>query len=1279
MPPGRAALQTATTLRLRNTGRLRDELEDVVAARPDVDDLPVAVAHQLLLGVRPRLSRTLMPWLGFRPLAFGLHDVVDELDPADTLAAPGLAAALLPLLTLPSLWPRVVEVARGGSRDDAGGFIAHARAAGLDDDLRRDWMAVARETCGDLERALLPDCTLQEALGFPRAAPWARSAIICLAAMADVRRLPLQWPVVLTFPEVLADERRALLARLGRQRAGREPGRWHVREVKAGKRAIFFELRGFDWHTAVVEVRPRSGEVVHASPDDPAVRSAALGWLFDMINEPAEHELSRLRDWLAPTHDALLAALDAYVAAEAPKEERIAWELQAVSAGTRLVCRRQRPKVNGKGWVKGVDVEPARLLAESSPAITDQDRRVAGFLASSRPDATAALQALAGHPFLVDSDGRPATVESLPLRVSLIDTGVGDITVTFAIGDVVVDPATVRAPLTLLKETAADGALRFRIATVDARAAALAEAVVDGAVVPAAVRSRVEAIADRVAADLAPRLTLPTSLQGDLLPGAPRLVLRLALTDPLRLTARVSVVAGDGAGFCVPGAGAEVALALKDGVRVRYARNLASEVDLAAPLVERLADGLRLADNLQGADGDDRFTLAADDDAAVELFARAQVSGAEVVWRDQRRLQLAAAANTTALKVRVSSARQWLGLDGGADVDGEHVSLATLLAAVRHQRRYVKLAGDRFAAVSDELREALRGVAALTTDESSTDGGTAGSTAGGTAGGNAGGKGAAAGTVEVPFAVAPALDVLQQAGAVFEEGAVWQQMLLRLDRARAVDDTPPPGLRAELRPYQRDGLLFLRRLAAFGTGGVLADDMGLGKTVQAIGLLLDRQDEGPAVVVAPTSLVFNWLRELERFAPSLRVHVYGDANDRDQLLGALTKRDVLIATWGLLDERFAKRSFATAILDEAQAIKNADTQRARAARDLDATLKIALSGTPLENHLGELWSLFRVVSPGLLGSAEQFRKRFLLPIERDRSVQHRRQLGQTIRPFLLRRTKAEVLPELPPLTEQLVDVDASAEARGIYDALRTEILADLDDGSTVDDRRFRVLAGLTRLRLCCCHPVLVEPGYTGTSAKLDAAVATLEHVKAAGHKALVFSQFTKFLDLVEPVLKKSGLRLLRLDGSTPEAERRRRVDAFQRGEADVFLLSLKAGGAGLNLTAADVVVHLDPWWNPAVEAQAIARAHRLGRVEPVTAVRLVVRGTIEEAILRLHDEKRALVDAVLEGSGGGGALGLDDIKALLAQQANPEASALTPRPERAPRGRPRSSKQPDPT
>ena len=622
-------------------------------------------------------------------------------------------------------------------------------------------------------------------------------------------------------------------------------------------------------------------------------------------------------------------------------------------------------------------------------------------------------------------------------------------------------------------------------------------------------------------------------------------------------------------------------------------------------------------------DSVDPWELAAAGDGALLLLQHAVEAGVEVVWRDQRRLQMVGTVKATSLKLRVRSVHQWLGLSGEATIDDEKLSLAMLLAAAREQRRYVQLGPDRYAMLSDELREGLRGVAALTTDDSDVDD-----------------------SVEVSFAAAHALDALHERGAEFEEGAVWANLQQRLDNARAVVDDPPPSLLADLRPYQREGLLFLRRLAAFGTGGILADDMGLGKTVQAIGLLLDRADAGPAVVIAPTSLGFNWLRELQRFAPSLTVHLYADAADRAALLAGLAPRDVVIASYGLVDADLMAAAWHTAIFDEAQALKNADTQRARAARDLKAELKIGLSGTPLENHLGELWSLFRIVAPGLLGSQDQFRRRFLVPIEKDRSVQHRRQLGQTIKPFLLRRTKAEVLQDLPALTEQRLDVVAGADERAVYDALRAEVLNELDDGSD-GDRRFKILAGLTRLRLCCCHPVLVDPDYRGSAAKLSAAVETLERVRDAGHKALVFSQFVKCLDLVEPMLVAAGLTVLRLDGSTPEAQRRVLVDRFQRGDADIFLLSLKAGGAGLNLTAADVVVHLDPWWNPAVEAQAIARAHRMGRTAPVTAIRIVVTDTIEEAILKLHDEKRELVDSVLAGAGGGGALSFDDIAALL--------------------------------
>ena len=469
-----------------------------------------------------------------------------------------------------------------------------------------------------------------------------------------------------------------------------------------------------------------------------------------------------------------------------------------------------------------------------------------------------------------------------------------------------------------------------------------------------------------------------------------------------------------------------------------------------------------------------------------------------------------------------------------------------------------------------------------------------------------------------------------------------------LERARTSRDaeiTVPEALNAELRPYQVEGFRWLARLSTWAPGACLADDMGLGKTVQAIALLLHRP--GPALVVAPTSVGFNWLRELARFAPSLRARALRGAGRLDQLED-LGPPDVLVTSWDLLArdiDTLEKITFGTIVLDEAQAMKNPTTARARAAVRLDGAFRLALTGTPVENRVSELWSLFRVVAPGLLGSWDRFRERFLGPIERDGDHARRDALARLIRPFVLRRLKAMVAAELPPRTDVNVEVELSEEERRLYEATRIAAVASLQGAP--DQRRFQVLAALTRLRQAACHPRLLDPESDLPSAKLTRLRELIGELRAEGHRALVFSQFTRHLALVRDALSEDGVRLRYLDGETPEARRRAEVDAFQAGDGDVFLISLKAGGVGLNLTAASYVFHLDPWWNPAVEDQASDRAHRIGQTLPVTVCRLVATGTIEDRILALHAEKRELVAGLLDGTGDGGPLSVEELMGLL--------------------------------
>jgi SNF2 family DNA or RNA helicase len=371
--------------------------------------------------------------------------------------------------------------------------------------------------------------------------------------------------------------------------------------------------------------------------------------------------------------------------------------------------------------------------------------------------------------------------------------------------------------------------------------------------------------------------------------------------------------------------------------------------------------------------------------------------------------------------------------------------------------------------------------------------------------------------------------------------------------------------------------------------------------------------------------------------------------------------DVLIATYSLVArdlERLRGQTFATLVRDEAQAVKNAQTRRARAARALRADFRVALSGTPLENHLGELWSLFAVVFPGLLGSWDQFRDRFASPIERSQDPEARAALARVIKPFLLRRTKQQVTRELPPRTEIVVPIALSEPERALYEDARLAAVAELADrkGLRDEQRRFQVLAALTRLRLLASHPRLHDRSSPVASSKLRRLIELVGELRAEGHRALVFSQFTSHLALVRDALAELAIPALYLDGETPAAQRKLRVQAFQAGEADVFLISLTAGGTGINLTAADYVFHLDPWWNPAVEDQATDRAHRIGQDRPVTVYRLIARGTIEDKILALHADKRALIAGVLEGTSAAARLTTRDLLALISSGPAPRAA-----------------------
>ena len=573
------------------------------------------------------------------------------------------------------------------------------------------------------------------------------------------------------------------------------------------------------------------------------------------------------------------------------------------------------------------------------------------------------------------------------------------------------------------------------------------------------------------------------------------------------------------------------------------------------------------------------------------------------------------------LALTIKSGQSWFEYDGEITVDDDNVlEMRMILDSLgKTSSRFVRLDDGGFIALSHQLKKQLQTLNTLSNDQKLTTLG------------------------------ASILDDLAQSAAEVNADNAWRAHLKKLAKMRKHTPAIPTTLQAELRDYQEEGFQYLSRLVNWGIGACLADDMGLGKTIQAIAILLEQASKGPALVIAPKSVSFNWVSELTKFSPTLNVHTLQTA-DRKKMVKKLGPMDVLISSYGLLqhnDTLLADKAWQTIILDEAQAIKNHTTKRWQAVTKIAAKNRIALTGTPIENHLGEIWSIFHFLNPGLLGSQKQFEQRFALPVEvhRDQGVKHA--LKTLISPFILRRLKSDVLEELPPKTEQTIVIEPSPDETAFYEALRSQAMDNIQAGDD-KNKRFKILAEINRLRQACCHPGLVQKDIDIESSKLQYFKELILSLKENNHKALVFSQYVRYLDLVRPVIDDLGLHYHYLDGSTSLAKRKAAVEAFQSGDGDLFLLSLKAGGSGLNLTAADYVIHLDPWWNPAVEDQASDRAHRIGQERPVTIYRLVMQNTIEEKMIAMHKDKRDLATELLSGQGEVGKLSEVDLINLIA-------------------------------
>ncbi|MEC4853466.1 MAG: DEAD/DEAH box helicase, partial [Jaaginema sp. PMC 1079.18] len=680
---------------------------------------------------------------------------------------------------------------------------------------------------------------------------------------------------------------------------------------------------------------------------------------------------------------------------------------------------------------------------------------------------------------------------------------------------------------------------------------------------------------------------------------------------------------GEVGSYYRPGKGGSTVIAEIDGERLQTSRDLKTEQKLA----EAVLQASTILSRYNSQDGE---WLIHDPEDCLQLLLELQELGEKVIieWPEGEKLRISHKADFSQFQMQIRSQNNWFEANGELKLDENLVlDLQNLMELLeKTPGRFLPLGDNQFLALTQQFRQRLDELKNFGTKK---------------------GKG----LQFHPLTSLVLEDAIADMGDI-QADEHWQTQVRKIQEMKDLQPQLPSTLQAELRDYQQEGFEWLSRLAHWGVGACLADQMGLGKTLQALALILTQAPNGPTLIIAPTSVCGNWISEAQKFTPTLNP-IQFSSRDRQATLDALQPFDLFVCSYGLLQqedvsEMLANVQWQTIVLDEAQAIKNTATKRSQAAMKLQSQFKLITTGTPIENHLGELWNLFHFINPGLLGSWEQFNQRFASPIERQQDNQAKKQLKKLIQPFLLRRTKTQVLAELPSRTEITLSVELSEAEAAFYEALRQKAISSLADSeATAGTKHLQVLAAIMKLRRACCHSRLVLPESPLSSSKLEVFGEVLEELLEDNHKALVFSQFVDHLHIIRDYLDEKNISYQYLDGSTPAKQRQIRVNAFQSGQGDVFLISLKAGGTGLNLTAADYVIHTDPWWNPAVEDQASDRAHRLGQKRPVTIYRLVTKGTIEEKIVQLHHHKRDLADSLLEGTEMSGKLSTDELLRLM--------------------------------
>jgi SNF2 family DNA or RNA helicase len=934
---------------------------------------------------------------------------------------------------------------------------------------------------------------------------------------------------------------------------------------------------------------------------------------------PLLSQLKRTAEW-----ERLLKLLSV---PEAPQQEkpaqtaRIAYLLDPTTKDIQVIIQ---SFTNAAGWSRGRPVDMKRFVDGSMPGMTPQDEKIAAclikqsFYSYGSDDYVfedRVWAEMAGHPYLYMAHDQDISFDIVKGEPELLvnKTGKG---YTF---DSNLPTTDLTKDIIFIRESET----RLRVIRLSPRQKGILQTVQQMPLVPVDGREQLLTALQQIGA----HITVHANLDGAALnmqqrQGDARITVQLQPTsDALKAAFFVKPFGADPP-YCKPGEGAAHIIGIMNGERCQATRDLEAEKANYARLLEYIQQAI-------AQEIDDDHIIFSDPLDCLQLLEviheHPELAISE--WPEGEKLRIKKVVATKRMMLTVKSNRKWLECQGELKVDEDMVlSLKELLdKTVQHRSRFIPLKNGNYLALTRKLYRQLQEMNSFITPDSE--------------------------TVKIQAMAAHMLDdLLEDAGSV-ETDAAFKAHRQRWKEIIAVTPAVPAALQATLRPYQEDGFRWLARLATLGAGACLADDMGLGKTIQAITLLLHRGAEGPALVVCPASVLPNWINEINRFAPSLRVIRLHAGGDRKEVLAAVGTCCVVVTTYGLLlSERtlLTTLDWDTVILDEAQAIKNYQTRTAKAALALRAHFRLILTGTPIQNNLNEIWSLFHFINPGLLGTLRHFVKQYTTPVVYNPDSTVKVHLKKLIAPYMLRRTKGTVLDELPEKTEIVKLIPLSHDERAFYEAIRLKAIENIRKYRVSDSKQhMNTLTEIGKLRMAACHPQMLHTEVNIPSSKLSTFMEIAEELISNKHRALVFSQFVRHLELVKRALDDKGISYLYLDGATAIPDREERVKQFQGGTADLFLISLKAGGLGLNLTAADYVIHLDPWWNPAIEEQASDRAYRMGQTKPVTIYRLVMQDTIEEKIISLHRNKRDLADQLLQGSDITGKLTTEELIALI--------------------------------